>query len=109
VPVGLIPPQSGPDKGRAPTLPRAIWALGFVSMLMDISSEMVHNLLPLFLVSALGVSVAVVGLIEGIAQSTALIVQVCSGVLSDHFRLVKKERHRSFGKVLIGETWELLF
>jgi MFS family permease len=69
-----------------PALPRAIWVLGFVSMLMDISSEMVHSLLPMFLVSSLGVSVIVVGLIEGIAESTALVVKVFSGVLSDHFR-----------------------
>lgn len=53
---------------------------------MDISSEMVHSLLPLFLVGSLGVSVALVGLIEGIAESTALIVKVFSGVLSDHVR-----------------------
>lgn len=86
MPVGLTPSRSGADSARAPALPRAIWVLGFVSMLMDISSEMVHSLLPLFLVGALGVSVAVVGLIEGIAESTALIVKVFSGVLSDHFR-----------------------
>ncbi len=70
----------------APALPRAIWVLGFVSLLMDISSEMVHSLLPLFLVGTLGVSVIVVGVIEGIAESTALVVKVFSGVLSDHFR-----------------------
>jgi MFS family permease len=60
-----------------------VWVLGFVSMLMDISSEMVHSLLPLFLVGVLGTSVFVVGLIEGLAESTALIVKVFSGVLSD--------------------------
>ena len=85
MPGGLTPPRSS-AAAAAPALPRAIWVLGFVSLLMDISSEMVHSLLPLFLVSALGVSVAVVGLIEGIAESTALIVKVFSGVLSDHFR-----------------------
>ena len=74
------------NQPATPALPRAIWVLGFVSMLMDVSSEMVHSLLPLFLVSSLGVSVIVVGLIEGIAESTALIVKVFSGVLSDHFR-----------------------
>lgn len=67
-------------------MPRAIWVLGFVSMLMDISSELIHSLLPLFLVGTLGVSVVMVGLIEGVAESTALIVKVFSGVLSDHFR-----------------------
>ena len=58
--------------------------LGFVSMLMDVSSEMIHSLLPLFLVGALGVSVLAVGIIEGIAESTALISKVFSGALSDY-------------------------
>jgi MFS family permease len=57
-----------------------------VSMLMDISSELIHSLLPLFMVTVLGTSVLVVGLIEGVAEATALIVKVFSGVLSDYFR-----------------------
>jgi MFS family permease len=65
-------------------LPRSIWVLGCVSMLMDVSSEMVHSLLPMFLVSTLGASVAAVGLIEGIAEATAPIVKVLSGSLSDY-------------------------
>ena len=65
-------------------IPRGVWVLGFVSMLMDISSEMVHSLLPLFLVTVLGTSAFTVGLIEGMAESTALIVKVFSGVLSDY-------------------------
>ena len=64
-------------------VPRGVWALGFVSMLMDISSEMVHSLLPLFMVTSLGASAFTVGLIEGLAESTALIVKVFSGALSD--------------------------
>ena len=64
-------------------LPPSIWALGFVSLLMDISSEMVHSLLPLFMVGALGASALVVGVVEGLAESTALIVKVFSGALSD--------------------------
>ena len=72
--------KSGPSKPRLPT---AIWVLGFVSLLMDISSEMVHSLLPLFMVGTLGASALVVGLIEGLAEATALIVKVFSGVLSD--------------------------
>jgi MFS family permease len=67
-----------------PAIPRGIWVLGFVSMLMDISSEMVHSLLPMFLVGSLGVSVLVVGIIEGLAEATALIVKVFSGALSDY-------------------------
>jgi MFS family permease len=64
-------------------LPSAIWVLGFVSLLMDISSEMIHSLLPLFMVGTLGASALVVGLVEGLAEATALIVKVFSGVLSD--------------------------
>jgi len=67
-------------------IPTSVWALGFVSLLMDVSSELVHSLLPLFLVTSLGVSVFVVGLIEGAAESTALMVKVFSGVLSDHLK-----------------------
>jgi sugar phosphate permease len=67
-----------------PTLPAGIWVLGFVSLLMDISSEMIHALLPLFLVTGLGASVLTVGIIEGLAESTALIVKVFSGTLSDY-------------------------
>jgi len=65
-------------------VPPGVWVLGFVSMLMDISSEMIHSLLPLFLVGTLGVSVLAVGLIEGLAESTALISKVFSGALSDY-------------------------
>ena len=65
-------------------IPKSIWVLGFVSMLMDISSEMIHSLLPLFMVTTLGASALAIGLIEGIAESTAMIVKVFSGVLSDY-------------------------
>ncbi len=65
-------------------LPAGVWVLGFVSLLMDISSEMIHSLLPMFLVGTLGVSVLAVGIIEGIAESTALIAKVFSGALSDY-------------------------
>ena len=65
-------------------IPAGVWVLGFVSLLMDISSEMIHSLLPLFLVGTLGVSVLAVGIIEGIAESTALISKVFSGMLSDY-------------------------
>ena len=65
-------------------VPAGVWVLGFVSMLMDISSEMIHSLLPLFMVTVFGASAFTVGMIEGLAESTALIVKVFSGVLSDH-------------------------
>ena len=67
----------------AKRLPASIWALGFVSLLMDVSSEMIHSLLPVFLVTSLGVSMLAVGLIEGTAEATALVLKVFSGVLSD--------------------------
>ena len=66
-----------------PRLPAGIWALGFVSLLMDVSSEMIHSLLPVFLVTGLGASMVTVGLLEGAAEATALIVKVFSGALSD--------------------------
>jgi MFS family permease len=66
-------------------LPPSIWALGFVSLLMDISSEMIHSLLPVFMVTVLGASMLTVGLIEGAAEATALIVKVFSGALSDYW------------------------
>lgn len=71
-------------KSTLAQIPRGIWVLGFVSMLMDISSEMIHSLLPLFMVTVLGASALTVGLIEGLAESTALIVKVFSGSLSDY-------------------------
>src|SRR5260370_586263 len=64
-------------------IPSGVWALGFVSLLMDVSSEMVHALLPVYLVTVLGTSMATVGVIEGIAEATASITKIFSGVLSD--------------------------
>lgn len=58
--------------------------LGFVSLFMDVSSELIHGLLPVFMITALGASAFAVGMVEGIAESTALIVKVFSGVLSDY-------------------------
>lgn len=66
-------------------IPRGIWVLGFVSLFMDISSEIIHSLLPLFMVTSLGMSAFSVGLIEGAAEATALIVKIFSGALSDYF------------------------
>jgi len=71
-----LPPRS--------RLPAGIWVLGGVSLLMDISSEMIHSLLPLFMVGTLGASALMVGLVEGMAEATALIVKVFSGALSDY-------------------------
>lgn len=79
-------------------IPAGVWVLGFVSMLMDISSEMIHSLLPLFMVGTLGASASIVGVIEGLAESTALIVKVFSGVLSDY--LGKRKPLALFGYAL---------
>jgi len=68
---------------EARRVPRGVWLLGFVSLLMDVSSEMIHCLLPVFMVSVLGASALAVGLVEGVAEATALIVKVFSGALSD--------------------------
>jgi MFS family permease len=75
--------ERGGPQAAAARIPPAIWALGFVSLLMDISSEMIHGLLPVFLATSLGASALAVGLIEGVAEATALVVKVFSGVLSD--------------------------
>lgn len=79
-------------------IPSRVWALGFVSMLMDISSEMIHSLLPLFMVTILGASTIAVGLVEGLAESLALIVKVFSGTLSDY--LGKRKWLAVFGYAL---------
>jgi MFS family permease len=66
------------------SLPAGIWVLGFGSLFMDISSEMIHSLLPVFMVTTLGASMVTVGIIEGVAEATAAVVKVFSGVLSDY-------------------------
>jgi MFS family permease len=76
-------------RSRFGQVPRGVWALGFVSLFMDISSEMIHSLLPIFLMSGLGASAELVGLIEGIGEGTASIVKIFSGYISD--RLGKRK------------------
>ncbi len=66
-------------------VPRTVWTLGFVSLCMDVSSEMIHAYLPVFLISTLGASTAQVGLIEGIGEGTASVTKVFSGATSDWF------------------------
>ena len=83
-------------------IPSSIWMLGFVSLLMDISSEMIHSLLPLFMVTTLGASAFTVGVIEGIAESTALMIKVFSGALSDY--LGKRKGLALFGYALSALT-----
>ena len=78
------------DKVRLPqgvaairTVPRSVVALGFVSLFMDISSEIVHSLLPVFLIAVLGASALSVGLIEGIAEATSQVTKLFAGAISD--------------------------
>jgi len=71
--------------GRA-HIPRGVWALGLVSLCMDLSSELIHALLPLYMAVGLGASTLTIGIVEGIAEATAMIVKVFSGVISDFFR-----------------------
>ena len=89
----FLPDSSGmsnnisPDTGGAlvalRALPRTVWALGFVSLFMDLSSEMIHALLPLFLIGTLHATTTLVGLIEGVGEATAAFAKVFSGTLSD--------------------------
>ena len=87
-----------PPKSTLRQIPASIWVLGFVGLLMDISSEMIHSLLPLFMVTTLGASAFTVGLVEGLAESTALMVKVFSGALSDY--LGKRKGLAVFGYAL---------
>jgi len=75
-------PRTTLAKGLA-AIPRGVWALGFVSLCMDVSSEMIHSLLPLFIVAGLGVSATALGVWEGGAEAAVLVTKMGSGVLSD--------------------------
>jgi MFS family permease len=75
--------NSRPSVLRWREIPAGVWALGVVSLLMDVSSEMIHALLPLYLATALGASMLTIGAIEGFAEATAMMVRIVSGVLSD--------------------------
>ena len=83
-------------------LPAGIWALGFVSMLMDVSSEMIHALLPVYLVVGLGTTALTVGIIEGIAEATAAVTKVFSGALSD--RIGRRKELAALGYGLAALT-----
>jgi MFS family permease len=74
------------ERASIKQLPRNVWAVGFTSFFMDISSEMVINILPLFLANVLGVQTSIIGLIEGVAEATASILKMFSGWLSDKLR-----------------------
>lgn len=95
----------GPTANSGPVwrrIPSGIWALGFVSMLMDISSEMIHALLPVYLVVGLGATALTVGIIEGIAEATASITKIFSGALSD--RIGRRKELAALGYGLAAVT-----
>ncbi len=99
--------MTGPSEGHSPGphhrhLPAGVWALGGVSLLMDMSSEMIHSLLPIFLVAVLGASASAVGAIEGIAEATASLTKVFSGALSD--RLGRRKHLALAGYALAALT-----
>ena len=75
------------NNGKHPLIiPKNVWALGIVSLLMDLSSEMILSILPIFLVTGLGVSVLTLGLIEGFAEGAASVIKAFSGMLSDYLK-----------------------
>ena len=96
-----LPPTSELPTGLR-AIPRGVWALGLVSLFMDTSSELIHSLLPVFLVTVLGASALSVGLVEGIAEATAAITKVFSGVISD--RLGKRKAIVVLGYTLAAAT-----
>ena len=98
-PPALARSEHGESQG---TVPWGVWMLGFVSLFMDVSSEMIHALLPVFLVSVLGASAVSVGLIEGVAESTASVAKMLSGALSD--RLGRHKRLAVLGYALAAGT-----
>jgi MFS family permease len=81
-----MPMATKPARRGLAAIPRGVWALGIVSLCMDLSSELIHSLLPLYMAVGLGASTFVIGIVEGVAEALALIVKVFSGVLSDVFR-----------------------
>jgi MFS family permease len=110
-----------PDAAKTPSVtwrdvPTTVWTLGFVSLLMDTSSELIHSLLPVFLTTVVGASTVAVGLIEGIAEATATIAKVFSGALSDRIGKRKLLVGIGYGLAAItkpvfplaGTAWEVL-
>ncbi len=82
-------------------MPAGVWALGMVSLLMDVSSEMIHSLLPVFMTTVLGASVALVGLVEGIGEAAAAIVKVFSGAISDRLQKRKALAVLGYGMAVV--------
>lgn len=98
----MSPNVDNSPSGTWRQIPRGVWALGFVSLLMDVSSEMIHSLLPVFLVTVVGASTVTVGLSEGLGEATAAVAKVFSGALSD--RLGKRKLLAGIGYALDALT-----
>ena len=95
---------SGPATRGLAAVPRGVWVLGLVSMCMDLSSELIHSLLPLYMALGLGASTLTIGIIEGVAEAIALIVKVFSGVLSDFIRRRKALVVLGYGLAAVDEV-----
>lgn len=101
--MNTIPPQPATiARASVRHLPGSVWALGFTALLMDTSSELVHSLLPVFMSSILGASMLTIGVVEGVAEATASITKVFSGVLSDYWG--KRKPLVAFGYGLSAAT-----
>lgn len=74
------------DSSNKKKIPRTVWVLGFASLLTDVSSEMIHSVLPLFLATSLGASATIIGLIDGVGEAVAAFLKLFSGALSDRIR-----------------------
>lgn len=77
--------REAPAAATKPAIPGAVWLLGLVSLLTDISSEMIFAVLPVYLSTVMGMPMAVIGLIEGLAEATAAIVKIFAGLLADRW------------------------
>jgi len=84
-------------------IPRPVWALGFVSLFMDFSSEMIHGLLPVFMVSVLGASAMLVGLIEGVSEAATFLVKAFFGAISDKIRRRKPLAVIGYGLAVLSK------
>src|SRR5512138_2133690 len=82
----VVPEAQAEPKASVRNLPRNVWAVSLTSFFMDVSSEMVLNILPLFLANVLGVQTAIIGVIEGVAEATSSILKLFSGWLSDRLQ-----------------------
>ncbi len=111
--------SSEPGKTASVTwrdVPVTVWTLGFVSLLMDVSSELIHSLLPVFLTTVIGASTVTVGLIDGVAEATAAVAKVFSGALSDRIGKRKLLVGIGYGLAavtkpvfpLAGTAWQVL-